>query len=314
MIPSISRCFRGLAISAASIALSSCAHKSTPPGEVTQVNSRATSQIIYLADKSCPSRSGGQQTSFAVAAAALVIPELSKAAVNAIIDYMKAQQAKLSITYATQYPAQFLKPDGSARGCLILARGEFGPKTSASGGPRGKLTVETLQKTKLVDWPSLYIEYDVTGKDSVLLLRPVLLHYAATAAPLTSSDSKSLVVLLTFTTAPTSNEKGKLAPATNAAATMFAEKIKIGTEIADNPNDPSTLRDWNVAIPLTNAANGKAINVAAVVTENEDPSLGSKMLLSTLETNKDKLAEALSNLLLKPIAAEESVKSAQGSN
>lgn len=182
------------------------------------------------------------------------------------------------------------------RGCVIIyrgvTRGEPGGEVSATAPETsGKLTKAMLQALQLEDYPAFYLEAEVytlpSGEGSSLVLKPVYIHYAASAAKYVGSGRKTVTVALAMgraqpATAGTDEGVTKDAP---QVYRFNLGRLKIGEFYAGGT-------DLQSASPRTEVI---GTNMAALVTESEDPSIALGALATAFSDKKGDIAKAVND-------------------
>lgn len=321
----------------------SVGHPSVRPAEVKPITSRLATIVTTL--PSCPVSGYGREAdgppgakAFLPPAAVLgpLVPMLANVAIGGLIARMERQQAELSASYIGRGAGPLLGADGkpSAK-CLILARGRLGPELEAGITPdsrRESLDVDDLKYLGLATWPDLYMEVALdegeapkpsppppppaarrgavpTKEEPVpedrVLMRPVLLHYGATAAKRSIDDAKGLgIVLLLAGTSLDPKAKELDDDALVAKVPLVMERLPIGSELrqpmkpaGDPPVLSPPLGDLATVVAVPQELRGDNLNLYALVTETENPDELNKLLLEALKKDKDKISEALAKLV-----------------
>lgn len=181
-------------------------------------------------------------------------------------------------------------------GCVIIYRGvtsgeEGGGVSAAVPDASGKLTKAMLRALQLNDYPAFYLEAEVETvpqeDGSSLVLKPVYIHYGASSAKYVGSGRKTVTVALAM---------GRAKPATAGTDDGVTEdapqvyrfnlgRLKIGEFYAGGT-------DLQSASPSTKLV---GTNMAALVTESDDPSVALDALAKAFSGKKGDIAKALND-------------------
>ncbi|MEM7238065.1 MAG: hypothetical protein AAF501_09610 [Pseudomonadota bacterium] len=165
----------------------------------------------------------------------------------------------------------------------------------------GQLTRQHLATLRLTDYPAFYLQAetavhqpddleDGTTPKPRRVLTPTYIHYAESGARVRGSGFKTVTVALAMGTAKPSNA------GTNEDLTKDAPEVhrfNLGRLKIGQHYDGGT----DLASASTFAAGARFTNMAALVTEAEEPSVALKALSEAFESNKGDLGKALKDAL-----------------
>lgn len=222
-------------------------------------------------------------------AIAAAVPIAADLVAGAVGSYLKARQDALAGNHYGTTSGEFYSNQGlPAVGCLVVARGDFGPLSSTVGTQqRGALKAASLSDAGLANFPDFYFEMKVSferysGETATMKLTPNLLQFAKTAAGRTANDAKNINLVLMMAQGPIDPKSPDKSKAF-AIVPMQFEKVKIGTEIP-----PSLMmgRSTNVpvagtAIAKSTAKNRGSFNLLVLVEETEKPSGFEELVVAT---------------------------------
>lgn len=330
-------------ILAISVAVAGCEtnFENTAPRATNIKIAETVSETRVLLADNCPVTEATQPKAAPAAIGGLLIGALAPLAsdllLSSIGNYLKARQDAVrgqhiglgGGTIFTGGKAPSLKAK-----CIIVARGDFGPRLlpSVGTGTRGGLNSDALRKAGLADFPDLYIEIAVgaklDGQPRHLFLAPQFLHFARTIAGRTIGGSKNINLLLILARTPIDPAKIDKDFAVAAIPIKF-EKVEIGTERRvelfggrtiivpisgpamppkEKPPGQNPPKATAGATPQPNDKPSNlddlTVNIAAVVEETEKPSDFDELLVSTFNGQKKDLSKALVDFI-KGLFAEE---------
>jgi hypothetical protein len=205
---------------------------------------------------------------------------------------------------------------------------------------RGTLSHSHLEALRLTTWPDFYLEGTLerneaatqavadlaararaaANKDEekpppapvVVVLRPRVLHYAATAAKRSRSDRKTLGIVLVFAQNAIDPVKDGTGDKALASIPLLSERMRIGTEARAEDEGATALADLAAAVALPASAKDQPLNIYALVTETENASALQKQLLVGLKGKEDELGKTLAEALKKLLGGEEKEEAAGG--
>jgi hypothetical protein len=202
-----------------------------------------------------------------------------------------------------QFVATGVDPQGSilsSGGCLIVIRGPFGERDTAAPQPPGSLAPSELDRLGLAGQPAFYMELSVKRTDANVVLQPVYVDYASTAARSIGSGRKHVSAVVAFTATPPDES-----PAPEEAVVFFRHNLG-ALEIGKQYKDPTGTN----LLQGTSAANVvpqdlmSAPNIVALVTESEEPSIALKALVEAFDSNKDALQKIIEEAIKNTLGSE----------
>nr|VFK01547.1 MAG: hypothetical protein BECKLFY1418A_GA0070994_11511 [Candidatus Kentron sp. LFY] len=188
--------------------------------------------------------------------------------------------------------------DGNATGCLIVARGHFGPKSTKSvkntdEGKEEGLSKALLEKLHLAAHPAFYLEAEIDKQKDNIELKPVYLSYAASSARNRGSGGKNVSLVIAMSKAA-GNKNSK--PEEDKPFAVFRHnlgQLKIGKfyeeEMLIGASYTQSSKDFSEET--------EKFNIIASVTESENPSIALEALIGAYDAKKGDIEKAITDAI-----------------
>lgn len=180
--------------------------------------------------------------------------------------------------------------------CLIIAHGLIGAGGANVAGGRSPLSGADLERLHLADVPGFYMEARLTRQGERVVIEPVFLSYAQTAARHRGSGRKHVSLIVAV-------DEHVATPAADSGDDDFDAlfRFDLGQLEIGRHYDASALAGLAASQQLPATSFGGS-NISALVTESEEPGPALQALSETYAAKKDALQTAIEDAVTHALA------------